>query len=196
MVALCSLAGPFLRSYLLLPCYWDFYLHPSVRGRCLLGGFGLGGRWPEAFPLSTNPTSVSAYHPSGVPVTTLHFSQPAMPPLPTTLTDLPGRFLRLLKRNTVPRRQSLLCDYTSDVSLPALHEVIRTLGDITIQTPMHLCDSWRWLALEGELCAVSDLQATFTMNGVLLTITTDIKTPTGVQIITHYLVAMASNCLC
>ena len=61
---------------------------------------------------------------------------------------------------------------------------------------MHLCDSWRWFALEGELCALSDLQATFTMNGVLLTITADIKTPTSARIISHYCVAMRNPCLC
>ena len=58
---------------------------------------------------------------------------------------------------------------------------------------MHLCDSWRWLVPEGELCAVGDLQKTFTMNGVLLTVTADVKTPTGVQIITRCLAAIAQS---
>ena len=106
--------------------------------------------------------------------------QPAMPPLLATLTNLPSRFWQLLERSTVHHLQSLLCDYTAHVSLLALHEAIRAMGDTTNQAPVHLCDSWRWLALEGELCAVCDLQATLTMNGVLLTITADAKTPTGV----------------
>ena len=54
------------------------------------------------------------------------------------------------------RLYSLLCDYTSDVSLPALPAAMRALGVITTQTPMHLCDSWQWVAVEGELCVVID----------------------------------------
>ena len=66
-----------------------------------------------------------------------------MPPLPASLTDLSSRFLRLLERNTEPRLQSLLCDYTTDFPLPALHEAIRTLGEVTNKAPTHLCDTWR-----------------------------------------------------
>ena len=58
-----------------------------------------------------------------------------MPPLPASLTDLPGRFLRLLERSTEPCLQSLLCDYTTDTPLPALHEGIRALGDTTRAAP-------------------------------------------------------------
>ena len=116
-----------------------------------------------------------------------------MPPLLASLTDLPGRFLRLLERNIEPRPQSLLCDYTTNVPLPALHEAIRALGEVTSKTATHLCDTWRWLVLEGELYAVSDLQAMLTTNGILITITADVKTTTGVQIITHCPVAMAQS---
>ena len=94
-------------------------------------------------------------------------SQSDMPPLPASLTDLPGRFLRLLECSTDPRLQSLLSDYTTDVPLPALHEAIRALGDATGTAASHLCDTWRWLALEGELSAVSELQVMLTTNGVL-----------------------------
>ena len=119
-----------------------------------------------------------------------------MPPLPASLTDLPGRFLRLLERSTEPRLQSLLCDYTTDVPLPALHELheaVRALNDTTGAAPSHLCDTWRWLTLEGELYAVSDLQVMLTTNGVLLSVTADVKTATGVQIITHFPVAMPQS---
>ena len=116
-----------------------------------------------------------------------------MPPLPASLTDLAGRFLRLLERSAVPRLQSLLCDYAADVSMPALHEAIRALGGVANKAPTHLCESRRWLALEGELCAISDPQAKFTTNGVLLTVTADVKTPAGVHIITHCPVAIAPS---
>ena len=59
--------------------------------------------------------------------------------------------------------------------MPALHEAIRAPGEVANKAPTHLCNSWRWLALEGELCAVSDLEATLTTNGVLLTITADLR---------------------
>ena len=117
-----------------------------------------------------------------------------MPSLPTSLTDLPGRFLRLFERSTEPRLQSVLCDYTTDVPLPALHEAIRALGDTTGAAPAYLCDTWRWLTLEGELFAVSDLQLMLTTNGVLLSVTANVTTFTGVQIITHCPAAMA-QCL-
>ena len=39
---------------------------------------------------------------------------------------------------------------------------------------------------------MSDLQVMLTTNGVLLSVTADVKTSTGVQIITHYPVAMAN----
>ena len=119
--------------------------------------------------------------------------QLAMPPLLASLTDLPGRFLRLLERSTKPCLQSLLCEYTTNVPLLALHEAIRVLGEVTGKTPTHLCDTWRWLALEGELYAVSDLQAMLTTNGILITVTADVKTAMGVQIITHCPVAMAQS---
>ena len=118
-------------------------------------------------------------------------SQSAMPPLPASLTDLPGRFLRLVERSTEPRLQSVSCDYTTDARLPALHEATRALGDTTGAAPGHLYDTWRWLTLEGELSAVRDLQVMLATNGVLLSVTTDVKTSTGVQIITHYPAAMA-----
>ena len=116
-----------------------------------------------------------------------------MPSLPASLTDLPGRFLRLLERSTQPRLQLLLCDYTTDVPLPALHEAIRALSDTTGAAPSHLLDTWRRLTLEEELYAVSDLQVMLTTNGVLLSVTADVKTATGVRIITHYPVAMAQS---
>ena len=103
-----------------------------------------------------------------------------MPPLPMSLTDLPGRFLRLLEHSTKPRLQSLLYDYTTDIPLPALHEAIRALGEVTGKASAHLYGTWRRLALEGDLYAVSDLQAVLTTNGVLVTV----KTTTGVSIIT------------
>ena len=80
-----------------------------------------------------------------------------MPPLPTSLIDLPGRLLRLWERTTEPRLQSLLCDYTTDVPLPALHEAVRALGDTTGAAPSQLCDTCRWLTPEGELFAMGDL---------------------------------------
>ena len=86
----------------------------------------------------------------------------------------------------MPRLESLLCDYMAYVSLSPVHKAIKALGDIAAQAPMNLCDSWQWPVLDGELCTASDLQTTFTMNGVLLTITADIKTPTGIQVGTHY----------
>ena len=116
-----------------------------------------------------------------------------MPPLPASLTDLPRRFLRLSERSTEPRLQSLHCDYTTNVPLPALHEAIRALGDTTGTAPGHLCDTWRWLTLEGELSAVSDLLVMLTTNGVLLSVTAHVKTSTGVKIITHCPVAMAQS---
>ena len=91
-----------------------------------------------------------------------------MPPLPASLTDLPGRFVRLLERSTEPRLQSLLCDYTTDVLLPAVHEAVRALNDTMGAAPRRLCDTWWWLTLEGELYVVSDLQVMLTTNGVLL----------------------------
>ena len=118
-----------------------------------------------------------------------------MPPLPASLNDPPDRFLRLLERSTKPHLQPLLCDYTTGVPLPAPHEAIRALGEVTDKAPTHLCDTWRWLALEGDLCDVSDLQAMQTTNGVLPTVTADVKTPTGVQTVTHCLVAMAQSLL-
>ena len=120
-------------------------------------------------------------------------SRSDMPPLPASLTDLPGRFLRLLERSTESRLQSLLCDYTTDVPLASLHEAIRALGDAAGTAPGHLCDTWRWLALEGELSAVSDLQVMLTNNGVLLSVTADVKTSAGVRIITHCQAAMAQS---
>ena len=63
--------------------------------------------------------------------------------------------------------------------------------EVACKDPTHLCDSWRWLASEGKLCAVGDLQATLTTNGVLLTFTAGVKTPTGVQIVTQCHVAIA-----
>ena len=116
-----------------------------------------------------------------------------MPPLPASLTDLPGRFLRLLERSTEPRLQSLLCDYTTDVPLPALHEAIIALSETTGTAPGHLCDTWCWLTLEGELYAVSNLQVMLTTNGVLLSVTADVKTATGVHIVTHRPVAIAHS---
>ena len=120
-------------------------------------------------------------------------SQSAMPPLPASLTDLPGRFLRLLERSTEPRLQSLLCDYMTNVPLRARHEAIGAFGDAAGAAPGHLCDTWRWLTLEGELFAVSDLQVMLTTNGVLLSVTADVKTSTGVQMITHCPAAMAQS---
>ena len=49
-----------------------------------------------------------------------------------------GRFLRLLDRSTEPRLQSLLCEYSTDVPLPALHEAARALGEVMGKTPTHL----------------------------------------------------------
>ena len=116
-----------------------------------------------------------------------------MPPLPASLTDLSRWFLRRLERSTEPRLQSLLCDYTTEVPLPALHDAIRALSDTTGTTLGHLCDTWRWLTMEGELYAVSDLQVMLTTNGVLLSVTTNLKTATGVQIVTPCPVAIAQS---
>ena len=88
---------------------------------------------------------------------------------------------------------SLLCDYTADVPRPTLHEAIRALGDPAGTAPGHLCDTWCWPTLEGEPYAVSDLQAMLTTNGALLSVTADVKTSTGIQIITHYPAAMAQS---
>ena len=77
--------------------------------------------------------------------------------------------------------------------MPALHEAIRTLSDTTGAVPSHLCDTWRWLTLEGELYAVSELQVILTINGVLPSVTADVKTATGILIITHYPVAIAQS---
>ena len=115
-----------------------------------------------------------------------------MPPLLASLTDLPGRFLRLLECGTEVRQQSLLCN-TTDIPLPALHGAIRALGEVADKAPTHLCDTWRWLALEGDLYAVNDLQAMLTTNGVLITVTADVNTTMGVPIITHCPVAMAQS---
>ena len=116
-----------------------------------------------------------------------------MPPLPASLTNLPGRFLCLLERSREPRLQSLLCDYTTDVPLPALHAAMRALGEVTGKARTHLCDTWRWLALEGDLYVVSHLQAVRTRHGGLITVTADVKTTTGVHIITHCPVPMAQS---
>ena len=43
------------------------------------------------------------------------------------------------------------------------------------------------------LSAVSDLQVMLTTNGVLLSVTADVKTSTGVHIITHCPAAMAQS---
>ena len=40
---------------------------------------------------------------------------------------------------------------------------------------------------------MSDLQVMLTTNGFLLSVTADVKTPTGVQIIAHYPVAIAQS---
>ena len=106
-------------------------------------------------------------------------SQSNMPPLPASLTDLPGRFLCLLEHSTEPRLQSLLCEYTTGVPLPALHEAIKALSGTTGAAPSHLCDTWRRLTLEGELYAVSDLQIMLTTNGVLVLVSADVKIATG-----------------
>ena len=87
--------------------------------------------------------------------------------------------------------QSLLCDYTTHILLPTLHEATRALGEVTDKAPTHLCDTWRWLALEGDLYVVKDLPVMLTTNGVLITVTADVKTSKGVQIITHCPMAMA-----
>ena len=58
---------------------------------------------------------------------------------------------------------------------------------------MNFCDTWRWLALEGELCSVSGFQATFTRNGVLLTVIGDVVVTTGMQIIPHRHVAITQS---
>ena len=68
--------------------------------------------------------------------------------------------------------------------MPALHEAIWVVGEVAHKDPTHVCDSWRWLALEGEFCVVCDLQETLTTNGMLLTVTADVKTPKGVPNIT------------
>ena len=47
---------------------------------------------------------------------------------------------------------SLLCDCTTYVPLPALHEAMRALTDTTGVAPSHLCDTWRWLTGGGALC--------------------------------------------
>ena len=120
-------------------------------------------------------------------------SQSASPPLSASLTGHSGPFSRLLEPNIEPRLQSLLCDYTTDVPLPAVHQAIRSLGDTTEAAPGHLCDTWRWLTLEGELSAVSDLQVMLTTNGVVLSVTADVKISMGGQIITHCPAAMAQS---
>ena len=51
-----------------------------------------------------------------------------------------------------------------------------------------------WLALEGEVYTISDLQAMFTTSGVLITDTADVKMITGVQIIPHCPVPWPSLC--
>ena len=116
-----------------------------------------------------------------------------MPRLPASLTDLASRFLRRLERSSEPRLQPLLFDYPIDVPLPALHEAIIALDDRAGTAPGHPCGSWRQLTLEGELSVVSDLQVMLTTNGVLLSVTADVKPSTGVHIITHCLVAMAQS---
>ena len=97
----------------------------------------------------------------------------------------------MLERSTEQQLQSLLCDYTTDVPLPALHEAITALGDTAGTAPRHLSDPWHWLTLEGELYVVSDLQVMLTTKGVLPSVTADVLTSTGVHIVTHYPVAMA-----
>ena len=42
---------------------------------------------------------------------------------------------------------------TIDVPLPALHEAIRALSDTAGAAPSHLCNTWRWLTLEGAVAA-------------------------------------------
>ena len=116
-----------------------------------------------------------------------------MPPLAASLTYLLARFLRLLERSTEPCLQSLLHDYTIDVPLPPLHEAVRALSDTTDAAPSHLCDTWQWLTLDGELYAVSDLQVMLTTNGVLLFVAADVKMATGIEIITHCPVAIAES---
>ena len=118
-----------------------------------------------------------------------------MPPLPASLTDLHSRFLHLLEHSTEPRQHPLLCDYTTDFSLPALHEAIGALEDTVGAAPGHLCNTWCSLTLEGELYAVSDLLVMLTTNGVLLSVTADVKTSTGVQIVAHCPAAMAQSLL-
>ena len=116
-----------------------------------------------------------------------------MPLLRASLTDLPGRFLRLLKRSNEPSLQSLLSYYTKDVPLPARHEAVRAVSDATGTTPGHPCDTWRWLTLERELYAVRDLQVMLTTSGVPLSVTADVKTSTEVWIITLCPAAMAQS---
>ena len=113
--------------------------------------------------------------------------------LPTSLIDLRGRFLRLFERSTEPHVQSPLRDYTTDAPLPALHEAIRALGDTADTAPGHLCDTWRWLTLQGEFSAASDLHVMLTTNGVLLSVIADVKTSTGVRIITPCPASMSQS---
>ena len=46
-----------------------------------------------------------------------------------------------------------------------------------------MCDTCRWLALEGELYAVRDLHAMLSTNGVLITVTANVKTTTGFKLL-------------
>ena len=63
--------------------------------------------------------------------------------------------------------RSLLCDYTTDVPLPALHEAIKALDEVKGKTATNLYDKLRWFALEGEPYTVSDVQPMLTTKGVL-----------------------------
>ena len=50
---------------------------------------------------------------------------------------------------------SLLCDYTTHIPLPALHEAVIALAEVADKPPTPLCDTSRLLALEGEFRAVT-----------------------------------------
>ena len=128
----------------------------------------------------------------GVPVTALSvLSPPCLLCLHLSLTSLAGSCAcwsaarsHACSHCCVITPRMFLCPHCIRLSRPS-------------PTPRAQCpvisDTWRWLTLEGELHAVSDLQVMLTTNGVLLSITADVKTATGVHIITHCPVAMAQS---
>ena len=58
------------------------------------------------------------------------------------------------------------------VLIPAVHS----------QLLSHVCDAWRWVLAAGGSQSILDMLPLLVPHGILLTVTTSIDTPLGVQV--------------